>query len=70
MLVEFLRALVMEALDGGLFTGAVQALDLAVGPRVRRFGQAVLHAVFAANAVKAVPARQELVRRGVNCTPL
>ena len=54
--------LVVKALDGGFFTGAAQTLDLAVGPRIGRFGHVVLHAVFAANAVKAVPARQELVR--------
>ena len=70
MLVEFLRALVMEVLDGGFFNGAVQAFDLAVGPRMRRLGQAVLHALFAADAVKAVPTRQELVRLGSKLHPV
>ncbi len=62
VLVELVGGLVVEALDGGFFDGAVHALNLAVGPRVRRLGQAVLHVVFPANAVKAVPTRQELVR--------
>jgi len=62
MLVELVGGLVVEALDGGFFTRAVQALDRAVGPRVGRFGQAVLHALCAAEAVKTVPARQPLLR--------
>jgi hypothetical protein len=68
--VEFLRALVVKALAGGFFTGAVHALDLAVGPRVSRFGQAVLHAVFPADAVKTVPTRQELMRLGRELHPV
>ena len=62
VLVEFLGALVVEALDGSFLNRAVHALDLAVRPRVRWFGQAVLHAVCAADAVKTVPTWQELVR--------
>ena len=57
VLVEPVGGLVVEALDGCLLTRAVHALDLAVGPRVCRFGEPVLHAVFVADAVKAVPAR-------------
>ena len=70
MLVELVGRLVMEALDGGFFDGAVHALDLAVGPRVRRFGQAVFHAVFQANAVKTVPTGQALVRLGRELHPI
>jgi len=55
--VELVGGLVMVALDPRFFDGAVHALDLAVGPRVRRFGQAVRHAVLPANAVNAVPTR-------------
>jgi len=61
VLVKLVGVLVMEALDGGLFEGAVQARDLAVGSRVRRLGRAVLHVVCAAAASKAVPARKPLV---------
>ena len=57
MLVQLLRRLVVKALAGRFFEGAVQALDRAVGPRMRRLGEAVLHALFATDAVKAVPAR-------------
>jgi len=38
-------AVVVVTLDGGLFDGAVHALDLPVGPGMIRFGQAVVHAV-------------------------
>ena len=69
VLVELVGGLVVKALHGGLFNRAVQARGLAVGPGVGRFGQAVFHALCAADAVKTVPARQELVRLGVNCTP-
>lgn len=53
---------VMAALAGGFFKRAVQVLDLAVGPRASGLGRAVLRTLFAADAVKAVPARQEWVR--------
>lgn len=70
MLVQLGRILVMEALHHRFLDGAVHALDPTVGPRVGRFGQAVLHAVFAANEVETVAAWQALVWLGVNCTPL
>ena len=70
VLVELRGGLVVEALDGGLLDGPIHALDLAVGPGVGRFGQAVLHAVFAANAVETVPARQELVGLGRELDPV
>lgn len=62
MLVEFLRRLVVKALDGRFLDGAVHAFDLAVRPRMGGLGQAVFHALFPTDAVKAVPAGQELLR--------
>ena len=55
MLVEFVGALVMEALHGSFFEGAVHGFDLTVGPGVGRLGQTVFHAVFAADTVKTMP---------------
>ena len=66
MFIEFVGGLVVKALDGSLFTGAVQALDLPVSPGMGRFGQAVFHTVLPADAVKTVPTRQEVVWLG--CT--
>ena len=60
----------MIALHGGFLNRAVQAFDLTVGPRMGRLGQAVFHAVFAADAVKAVPTGQELVRLGRELHPV
>lgn len=57
--VGFVRGLGMVALDGGLRNRAVQALGGTVGSRVGRLGQAVRHAVIAADAVKVVPTEQE-----------
>jgi hypothetical protein len=68
--VEFVSILVMEALHGRLFNGAIHALNLPVGPRVGPFRQPVLYPVFAANAVKAVSAGQELVRLGRELHPI
>ena len=62
VLVAFVCGLVVETLDGCFFNCAVQTLDGAVNPRVRRFGQAALHAVFTTDTVKTVPTQQELVR--------
>ena len=62
MFVEFLRRLVVEALDGRFFDGPVHALDLAVRLRVGRLGQAVLHAILPTDAVETVPAGQKLMR--------
>ena len=42
MLVKLIRGLVVIALNSGFFEGTVQALDLAIGPRVGWFGQAML----------------------------
>ena len=62
MLVDFLRRLVVEALDGGFFNRAIQALNLVVRPRVGGLGEPVLHAAFPADAVEVVPTRQQLMR--------
>jgi hypothetical protein len=62
VLVELLGGFVMVAQHGGFLERAVHAFDLAIGPRMGRLGQAVFHAVRAANAVKAVPAGKPLVR--------
>ena len=70
VLIEFVRGTVVAALDGGFFAGAIHALDPALGPGVGRLGEAVRHAVFSADAGKAVPAGQKLMDWGVNCTPL
>ena len=61
MLVEFVGSLVVVALDGGFFDGAVHALDPAVGPRVRRLGQPVLHPEGPADAGNSVAAGKPLV---------
>ena len=70
VLVEFVRGLVMGALHGGFLNRAVHAFDLTVRPRMGRLGQAVLHAVFAADTVKAVPTGQELGRLGRELHPV
>jgi hypothetical protein len=70
VLVKFVSTLVKEALDGRFFDGAVHALHLAVSPRVGWSGQSVLHAIFAADAVKAVFVRQELMWLGSEMQPI
>jgi hypothetical protein len=60
--IELLRGLVVVAQHGGFLARAIQAFDLAIGPRVGRLGEAVLDAKLAADAVKAVPAGEPLVR--------
>ena len=64
MLTELVGGLVMEMLHRRLLNRAIHALDLTVGPRMGRFGQAVLLAVCAADSVEAVPTRQELMHLG------
>jgi hypothetical protein len=44
--------LVIEFFDRGFFEGTVHALDLAVGPGMIRFGEAMLDAVLLAYAPK------------------
>ena len=51
----------MVALHGYLFNRVVHVLDGAVGSGEYRLGQPALRAAFSADAVKAVPIRQELV---------
>jgi hypothetical protein len=64
VLVELRGGLVMVAQHGGLLQGAVPALDLAVGPRMRRFGEAVFDAVRVADAPEEVAAGVGLVGHG------
>lgn len=45
-------AVIMIAFDGGLFDRPVHAFDLTVGPRMVRFGEAVLDPVLAATHVE------------------
>ena len=45
---------VVVALDGGVFEGSVHPLDLAVGPGVLRFGQAMIDAALGAGILKGV----------------
>lgn len=54
--------LVVVALDGGLFEGAVHALDLAIGPRVVHLGQPVLDAMLVAHAVEDILAVVDVAR--------
>ena len=56
VLPQFGVGVVMVAFDGGLFDRSVHPLDLAIGPRVVRLGEAVLDAAFAADLVEAVDA--------------
>jgi len=45
---------VMEALDGRFLDRPVHSLDLAVGPRMLRFCQAMFNAIFTASHVEHV----------------
>ena len=54
---QLVMALVMEAFDGRLLDGAVHPLDLSVGPRVVRLGEAVFDVVCLADHVEAHLAR-------------
>lgn len=48
-------ALVVEALDCGIFAGPVHALDLTIGPRLLRLGSATLYVVRGAGKCTGVP---------------
>ena len=54
---QLVVAFVVEALDGRLFDGPVHPLDLAVRPRMVRFGEPVLDAIRFADHVEAHLAR-------------
>jgi hypothetical protein len=56
----------MVALPDDFFDGSFRAPDLAIGPRNYQLGQAVLHAAFAADEVKMVPAEKKMVGWRVN----
>lgn len=62
MLVELGRGLIVVALHSGFFQGAIEALELAVGPGVGGFGEAMLNAERAANAGKAMATWKPLMR--------
>jgi hypothetical protein len=51
VLAELLVGLVMIAPDSSVLERAIHPLDLAVGPRMVRFGEAVLDAELATDAV-------------------
>ena len=61
VLVELGRGLVVVALHGRLFQGAVEALHLPVGSGVGRLGKAVFDAVLVADAGEDVPLGIHLV---------
>src|ERR1700679_131525 len=48
MASKLIVGLIVEALDGCLFDGAVHALDLAVGPRMLGLGEAVVDSILSA----------------------
>ena len=52
MVIELGGCLVMIELDGGVFDGAVHALDLAVGPGMGHQGAAMLDVVLIAELVE------------------
>jgi hypothetical protein len=56
MFSEVLVSLVVEALDGGFFERAIHAFDLAVGPRVFWFGEAVVDVGFGAGELEGMSA--------------
>lgn len=60
----------MRALGSRLIASLVQALDLAICLGVGRLSKAMLHALSAADAVKTVPAWQELLRLGRELHPI
>src|SRR5579871_275159 len=55
VLAKLSVAVIVEAVNGGLFDGAIHAFDLSVGPRVIGFGQAMIDSMPKANPVKRVP---------------
>ncbi len=54
MRLELLVIVVVEAFDGGFLDRPVPPLDLAIGPRMLHFGQAMLDAVLSATHVEHV----------------
>ena len=57
MPAQLVVAFVVVALDGRLFEGAVHSLDLTIGPRMVRFGQAMFDSVSSARAIKRMAAQ-------------
>lgn len=64
MLIKPGSSLVMIALYGGFFQGAVHPLYLAVRPGVSRLGQPMLYTILGADPVETMPTGQQLVRLG------
>jgi hypothetical protein len=58
---ELVVAAVMVALDGGVLDRAVHPLDLTIGPRVPRLGQAVLDVEIGAGGLERVAAKEHLL---------
>jgi hypothetical protein len=54
VLPELVVALVMVALDGCVLDGPVHFLDLAIGPRMPRLGQAMVHIVLGAGGLEGM----------------
>jgi hypothetical protein len=69
MASEFIVCLIVEALDGCLFEGAVHALDLAIGPRMFGLGQSVLDTVAGLTLIndlkKHISAQDDLRQKAV-----
>ena len=59
---ELLVVVVVVALDGGVFDRAVPPLDLAVGPRMLRFGGAMVDIGLGAGVFEGMGAEQLSVR--------
>src|SRR5215469_7924226 len=51
---QLIVGFVVVALDGGVLEGAVHPLDLAVGPRMLRFGQAMIDVALGASVLKGM----------------
>jgi len=58
MLSEVLVGFVVEAFDGGFLECSIHAFDLAVGPGVFRFGQAVVDVGLGAGELEGVSAEE------------
>ena len=54
VLVELLRGLIVEALNGGLFKRAIHPFDLAIGPGVLGLGEAMIDVGLGASQLEAM----------------
>src|SRR5438046_4450302 len=55
---QLIVSLVEEAFDGGFFEGSIHALDLAVGPGIFGFGEAVVDVGLGAGELEGVGAEE------------